>query len=537
MARAALGLGAVVFGVACGGGQSRVAVDGARACDSRPGSAAHLGRDGGGVRVSEGSSTRWIRNVAEAYTLRGAGLGLARTVDIVIEDGLIAAILPADANRVAPAGVEVVDASGLLALPGLVDGHNHLWQVLIRGCGADLHLPEWLAHCVFPWRAVPPTFQESYALTRFAAAELIASGVTTVVDWNHSFGAPMVEGALAALRDSGLRFRLAVFPALAAQPSATRPGGLAASERSPARRAPALDPAWVTLVEKLAASFSQLGAPERRRGGLHLATHPPLPEGWDAGHLRATAALAQRLALPLNLHFHEHPSEVRADNLAELEASGAPARPLLLNHAVHLSPADLQTLARWRSGGGHTGQSDATTGVIYNPQSNARLGSGVMPLAALQAAGVPVGLGLDGAAGDRFDAFANLRMALGLQRAGAAHMLEVEAGLRLATLGGARALGLSAHIGTLEAGKAADLLLVDPQSTHFAFTRGTAELVLTAGPESVTWVFVEGRPLKAPPEAGLALESLVHLRKRAATAARALHARKSTLQAKDDADP
>ena len=479
---------------------------------------------------------RWIRNIAEAYTVSDSGLGVARGIDVVIEGGVITALRPADARRPVPEGVEVIDATGLLALPGLVDGHNHLWQVLIRGCGADMRLPEWLEHCVFPWREVPPTFEESYALTRYAAAELVSSGVTTVVDWNHSFSQSMVAGALAALEDSGLRYRLAVFPGLApdaaptsgphADEVAEQTYGGCGAQHGPEHGAAvdaacvaALDPEWVRFIETKAAAFAQGGAPHKRLGGLHLATHPPRSEGWDERHLLAASALAQRLGLPLNLHFHEHPSEVRSDSLAVIEAAGATRVPLILNHAVHLSAQDIATLGRWQT----AGQGAA---VIYNAQSNARLGSGVMPLASLQGAGCAVGLGLDGAAGDRFDAFSNLRMSIGLQRAATAHMVSIAEGLRLATLGGARALGLDAHIGSLEVGKAADVILVDPSTPHFAFTPGTAELVLTGGPESVAWVLVAGRVLKAPAASGRGLPSTAALRAAAASAAQALYRRK-----------
>jgi 5-methylthioadenosine/S-adenosylhomocysteine deaminase len=137
--------------------------------------------------------------------------------------------------------------------------------------------------------------------------------------------------------------------------------------------------------------------------------------------------------------------------------------------------------------------------VSHQPLSNMRLASGIMPYPQMQAAGIRIGLGLDGGTNDTPDAFNNMRAAVGLQRALATQPLTaptVEQVLRAATMGGAEVIGMQSKIGSLTPGKQADVIVIDMRALNFApVLRPTAQLVFNAQPQNVKWMFVAGRAL------------------------------------------
>jgi 5-methylthioadenosine/S-adenosylhomocysteine deaminase len=154
---------------------------------------------GGGGRIL-------IRDASLVLTMDpalGAGpLGLLEDADVLIDRDRIGAVgkdLPEDDAR-------VLDGYGKIVLPGFVDVHNHLWQVLIRGCATDKELNGWLSGCVLPLYGSSISKADGYAGARLATLDLISSGVTTVTDWSHAFNADFARGNLRALEDSRLRF-------------------------------------------------------------------------------------------------------------------------------------------------------------------------------------------------------------------------------------------------------------------------------------------------------------------------------------------
>src|SRR5262245_18370707 len=139
-------------------------------------------------------------------------LGQLENADVLIVGDQIAAV---GVNLATPPGVNVIDGRGMIVMPGFVDTHDHLWQCLIRGCATDGHLFQWLGRCVLPLNTSPINEADGYAGTRLAAAGLINTGVTTVVDRNHAFNAGFARGSLRALNESHLRYAFAMVPGTA----------------------------------------------------------------------------------------------------------------------------------------------------------------------------------------------------------------------------------------------------------------------------------------------------------------------------------
>jgi 5-methylthioadenosine/S-adenosylhomocysteine deaminase len=353
--------------------------------------------------------------------------------------------------------VHVIDGRGLIVMPGFVDTHDHLWQSLIRGGAADADLPGWLHRCVFPLRTSPFSETDAYAGVRLSTAGLIATGVTTVVDWSHAFNPGFVRGNLRALTDAQLRFVFAMFGA-------------------------ALDGADIRAAQAAFIAGNPLAT-------LQVATHPA--PGFLATHTAHMTALAQALGVKLHVHLLEHSAQVVEDPLGILQAAGAFAlgRDLYTAHSIHLSDANIATLA------------DLAASVSHQPLSNMRLASGVMRYPALQAAGIRIGLGLDGGTNDMPDMFNTMRAAVGLQRATSRdpHVAPTVAEvLRAATLGGAETLDMAHQIGSLTPGKQADLIVLDPHTLTFApQIQRVNQIVFNGHPQNVAWVFVAGRALKA----------------------------------------
>jgi 5-methylthioadenosine/S-adenosylhomocysteine deaminase len=400
-----------------------------------------------------GAGRLLVRNAALLLTTEpalGEGpLGVIAGGDVLVAGDAIVAV-----GRGLPApGARVLDASGRIVLPGFVDSHNHLWQSLIRGCGIDRELLGWLDRCVGAVARADVTEEEAYAAVRLGTLDLVTTGVTTVADWSHAFSPAFVRGNLRALRDAGLRFVFAYW-------------GTAAT------------------VDDIRRAKREWIDPDPR-ARLQLAAHPAPAL---RGDLAALARLARELGVPLNVHLLESAHQRDDRPLDLLAEAGALGPDLVANHAIHLTDAEIAVLARHG------------VRATHNPLSNMRLASGVMPLPALRAAGVRVGLGLDGGTNDTSDMFATMRAAMGLQRARAltpAVFPAVADALRLATIEGAAVLGLADRTGSLAPGKQADLVVLDPGGVNFA-PRGDwlAQIVWNGQPANVETVLVAGRPLK-----------------------------------------
>ncbi|MER6319924.1 amidohydrolase family protein [Streptomyces sp. NPDC001581] len=402
---------------------------------------------------SQGDRTVLLRGASLVLTMDPAvgngPLGAVANADVLMQNGTITAV--GTALR-APRGAWVVDATGKLAMPGFVDTHTHLWQAVIRGGCTDRDLFGWFEGCTDPQRGrLTPAAVHSFV--RLAALDAVQSGVTTLVDWVDIFSYDLVESYVRALAGTGVRFTYAMFP-------------------------PKPDGVLVRKVKKELVDPVPLGS-------FQVATHAARAVQ-DLN--RAHWELAQDMGVMLNSHVLERPEQRADDPIGVLTDIGALGPRLLVNHAIHLTDAEIAAVAEHDVRAAHC------------PLSNMRLASGIMRLSEFSRRGVKVGLGLDGGTNDSSDFHALMKTAIGLQRARATDagvFPQVHDVLRMATLGGAEALGIADQVGSLTPGKRADLVVVDPAALNFAPRFDwIGQVVFNGRPENVDAVFVDGRALK-----------------------------------------
>ena len=412
--------------------------------------------------TSSGSSRYLIRNASLVLTMDpnlGEGVtGLLTDSDVLIENDRIAAV----GQNLNANGAKVVNAAGKIVMPGFVDTHNHLWQSVIRGCGCQFDVVEWLNVCPFPLRDNPtltPTREETKALVRLSTLDLIDTGVTTVVDWSHSFTPDFVRGNLDALSESGLRF-VYVYN----------------GSNNP------------TTLQDIPVVKQTIVDPHPRAAGFHVGARPFMPVTGSTT-FEVLLALARNLGVKVNSHVLENIADRNSEPMEALDLTDALGPNLILNHMIHVTDDEIALLA------------DNDVRLTHNPLSNMRLASGTMRLPEFHQADIKVGLGTDGpGTNDNSNFFDVMRIAVGLQRVKSLQATvypTVPDVLRMATLGGAELLDLGAQIGSLTLGKKADLIILNPATTNFASgLNWVNQIVFSAAPNNVDWVFVDGRPLK-----------------------------------------
>ncbi len=407
-------------------------------------------------------SPRWTIRV-EPQPAVETGLAVA------IDGGRILDVLPRHEAlaRFAPAAHH--DRPSHVLLPGLVNAHTHAAMSLFRGLADDLPLERWLDERVWPAesRWVTPEFVADG--TRLAIAEMLQGGVTCFSDMYYY---PDVVGEVAA--EAGMRAVL----------------GMIVLE-------------WPTSWARDADEYIQKGLAVhdrfRREPLLTTSFAPHAPYSVSDATLRRVRQLADELERPIHTHVHETAEEIERSvattglrPLARLETLGLLSPALIGVHATQLTTAEIAALAM------------AGASVVHCPRSNLKLASGACPVAALRAAGVNVALGTDGAASNnRLDLWAELETAALLAKhvAGDATALPAAAALEVATLGGARALGLEREIGSVAAGKSADVICVDLSALRLQpVLDPLSTLVYAASSRDVTDVWIAGEHLVADRE-------------------------------------
>jgi 5-methylthioadenosine/S-adenosylhomocysteine deaminase len=348
---------------------------------------------------------------------------------VAVRGGRIIAVLPADAARASYAATENVMLAEHALIPGLVNLHTHAAMTLLRGYGDDLPLMAWLKERIWPAEAKHVSAQFVRAGTLLAAAEMLRGGITCA---NDMYFFP--DAAADAFLALGMRASL----------------GLIAIEFPTAY---ASDP-----DDYLAKGFLLRDA-RRHEPLLSFCLAPHAPYTVADKTFEKIARYAEEVGLPVHIHLHETAEEVTTSiathgvrPLARLARLGLLGPQTIAVHAVHLDADDIALLAQHGAS------------VAHCPASNLKLASGFAPVAALLDAGINVGIGTDGAASNnRLDMFAEMRLAALLAKAvsGKADAMPAATALRMATLDGARALGLDATIGSIVAGKAADLTAVN----------------------------------------------------------------------------
>ena len=361
----------------------------------------------------------------------------------------------------------IIDATGCLATPGLVNTHHHLYQWATRGRAVDSTLFQWLTELYPIWARIDEQIVRDAATA--ALAWLARTGCTTSTDHHYVFprgGGDVLGATIAAARDVGLRFH----PTRGSMDLGASSGGL-----PPDEVVEDID-AILAATEQAIAAFHDPGPGSMLRMGVA----PCSPFSVTGELMRAAAGLARDRRVRLHTHVAETADEDEfcaerfgCTPVEYLESLGWLADDVWLAHAVHLSDAAIARLAATR------------TGVAHCPSSNARLGAGICRTADLIAAGVPVGLGVDGSASNEESSLlGEVREAVLMARAaGGPQALTVRQSLELATLGGARLVGRADEIGSLEAGKLADIALWRLDGlAHAGIADPVAALVLGARP-------------------------------------------------------
>ena len=381
--------------------------------------------------------------------------------DLLIRGSRIAAIGPTGSLRdQTPADAGVLSARGRLVMPGLVNAHNHAGLAMFRASSEALKLEPWLTWLGPLQRRL--TSEDMHWSALLSCVEQIRSGITTFADMVF-----FEEHAATAIASSGLRAVISR-TVMGAAPL----GGGPIDEGA--------------LVEEAIAFTTQWHGAADGRVTCRLAPHSVY--GCPPTLLRALADTAGRLGVGIQTHCSETRKEVedcltryRMSPPRLLAETGCLDRSLLLAHAVHLSDDDIALLDR------------PGVGVSHNPGSNLKLQSGTARIPDLVGRQLAVGIGTDSAASnDAQDLWKEIYLAAVLH-AWPEGSRPAWRALEMATLGGARALGLEREIGSLEAGKRADLILVDLSDPRFAPGNDLARHLVYAGRAAdVTTTIVDG---------------------------------------------
>ena len=397
---------------------------------------------------------------------------------VAIEDGRISSVGSGQAPE-EYRGEEVlhIDGSGCLATPGLVNCHHHLYQWATRGLAQQATLFEWLVELYPVWVHIDEEIERSAA--RAGLSALTLSGCTTTTDHHYVFPrgvGDLLEVEVEVAKEIGLRFH----PCRGSMDLGRSRGGLPPDEIVEDR-----DEILAASEEAIARFHDP--SPDSM---LRIALAPCSPFSVTRELMAGAAELARRRGVRLHTHLAETTDEERyclkqygVRPVDYLEDLGWLGDDVWLAHCVHLNEGEVERF-------GETG-----TGVAHCPSSNARLGAGIAPVASLLGAGAPVGLGVDGAASNEAGELGmEMREAMFFARlAGGPAVLTARETLELATIHGARCLGRETEIGSLEAGKLADVALwrVD-DLVHAGISDPVAALVFGPAPR-VELLLVNGR--------------------------------------------
>ncbi len=335
----------------------------------------------------------------------------------------------------------VIDARGCAVLPGFVQTHIHLCQTLFRGAADDLALIDWLKKRVWPLEAAhtPATLRAS---ARLGIAEMIRGGTTcalTMETVNHTSEVFRVVEATG--------FRATVGKCMMDKSGGDVPVALSEDTEESIGESLALIEEWHGVAD----------------GRVRACFAPRFAVSCTRGLLEQVGILSRERGVLVHTHASENETEIELveretgqRNVEYLDSVGLAAPHVALAHCVHLNESELEILAR-------TG-----THVLHCPSSNMKLGSGIARVTEMLERGISVSLGADGApCNNRLDMFTEMRTAALLQKVKhGANALSAPRVLRMATIDGARVLGLDSEIGSLETGKRADITIVDLDRLH-----------------------------------------------------------------------
>ncbi|MEX1196931.1 MAG: TRZ/ATZ family hydrolase [Pseudohongiellaceae bacterium] len=384
---------------------------------------------------------------------------------VLIRGGRIVDIVPQAEGRTLPAG-EIIELPGRVLIPGLINAHGHAGMTLLRGIADDLPLHTWLQDHIWPLEGEWVSEEFVQHGSQLAMAEMLRGGTTCFADMYF-----FPEAVARAATQAGIRVQLA----------------------SPVFDFPS---AWGRDADDYISKATRLHDEYRNSQLISMAFGPHAPYTVSDAPLRRIIMLAEELDIPVHMHIHETAQEVDdavRDNgqrpLQRLQSLGLPGPRLLAVHATQLNDTEVTMLAET---GSH---------VVHCPQSNLKLASGFCEVQRLQDAGINVALGTDGAASNNdLDLFAEMQTAALLAKAvsGDASALPAHQALRMATLNGARAMGLDDRIGSLEPGKQADLCAVNLDTLNtWPVYNPVSQLVYSSRSDQVTDVWIAGNRVLA----------------------------------------
>ncbi|NLG79790.1 MAG: amidohydrolase [Firmicutes bacterium] len=355
---------------------------------------------------------------------------------------------------------KVIDGSGLIALPGLVNAHTHAAMTMFRGFADDMPLMEWLTQKIWPAEARLEA-DDVYWGTMLACVEMIRAGVTTFADMYF-----FMDETAKAVERTGIRASLS--------------RGLIGSASG---------------ADKAIAEGRELC--ERWNGAcggrITSMLGPHAPYTCPKDFLEKVMEVASELGVGMHIHLSETEGEVREcrnlhggmSPIELMDSYGLFEFPVLAAHCVHVSERDIEIL------------SAKGVGVAHNPGCNMKIASGIAPVPKMLKAGVRVGLGTDGAASNNnLDLLEEARIAAFLHKLASNDptVLAAPEALYLATLGSARALRLEAQVGTLESGKKADIILMDSTGPHmYPHHDMISHIVYSARSSDVRTVIIDGK--------------------------------------------
>lgn len=383
---------------------------------------------------------------------------------LAIKDGRIRGLLPTASARLRFQAEQEWDLAGQVLLPGLINAHTHASMSLLRGLADDLPLMSWLNHHIWPAEARWISEEFIQDGTQLAIAEMLRGGTTC---FNDMYFFPDVTGRVADA--AGIRAML----------------GLIAID---------FPSAWAGNGDEYLHKGLQVHDQFRSHPLVHTAFAPHAPYSVADSVLERIQVLADELEIPTHIHLHETQDEIHQSlqnhtcrPISRLQRLGLLGPGLMAIHMTHLEEDEITAFA---TSGGH---------VVHCPQSNLKLASGFCPVSRLLERGINVALGTDGAASNNdLDMFGEMQCAALLAKgiAGDASALPAAKALSMATINGARALGLEQETGSLEVAKSADLIAVDLQRLETQpVYHPISQLVYAASRDQVRHVWVAGKHL------------------------------------------
>lgn len=366
----------------------------------------------------------------------------------------------------------VIDASNQLLLPGFVQSHVHLCQALFRGMADDLELLDWLKQRLWPLEANHDE-ESLYYSSLLGCAELLRGGTTSIIDMatvNHT------ESVFTAVKQAGIRYL----------------GGKCLMDHGEDVPENMLDTTEQALSESLEL-YERWNNYDN--GRIRYALCPRFAVSCSDTLLRETASLSRQYQIPVHTHASENRGEIELvekergmRNVIYLDSLGLCNNKLILAHCIHLNEDEMQILV------------DSQSNIVHCPGSNLKLGSGIAPIPGLLDRGARISLGADGApCNNNLSMFMEMRLAALIHKPfhGPSSM-PAETVVEIATLGGAKAMGLENEIGSLEEGKKADMVLISLDGWHTRPQNAAkvySQLVYQAQASDVSATIVDGHLL------------------------------------------